>query len=70
MRQDLLPPLEEPGNKNWVGQGAWKEAEVLISHVSVCPFNERHDGESFRSLSFFLFILNVPLLGFYSMSQF
>ena len=36
-----------PGNKNWAGQGAWKEAEVLVSHVSVCPFNEQHDGKRF-----------------------
>ena len=31
-------------NYNWVGRGAWKDAEVLISEVSICPFNEEYDS--------------------------
>lgn len=34
-----------PGNANWVGRGDWKQEEVLVSKVSICPFNEKNDGE-------------------------
>ena len=33
-----------PGNKNWAGQGSWKNAEILIDSVSICPFNENFDA--------------------------
>eukprot|EP00940_MAST-03C_sp_MAST-3C-sp2_P000259 g259.t1 len=32
------------GNKNWVGLGNWTEIEVLVSDVSVCPFDEGFDS--------------------------
>ena len=32
------------GNKNWAGKGAWKNAQVLVSEVSICPFNEDYDA--------------------------
>jgi hypothetical protein len=32
------------GNKNWAGKGSWKDAQVLVSEVSICPFNENFDS--------------------------
>jgi hypothetical protein len=32
------------GNKNWAGKGDWKNAQVLVSEVSICPFNENYDS--------------------------